>query len=109
MSNERQQFEQEIIERAWEDETFRQALIEDPKGTIAAEYGTRFPDDVDLEVVEETPTKAYFVIPVNPAATVELSESELELVAGGESCSMMWCSSSDNTNDRKETEQSLAP
>ena len=102
MNEERIQFEQELIERAWEDDAFRTALIADPKGTIASEYGTRFPEELDLVVVEESPSKAYFVIPVNPAAAVELSEDELELVAGGAQdisvCSLTWCSSSDNTN-----------
>jgi hypothetical protein len=54
------------------------------------------PEGIEIEVLEETPNKAYFVIPVNPMAAVELSEEELEVVAGGsqiENCSGMWCSS----------------
>ena len=98
MYQERNEFEQVLIERAWKDEEFHQALRTNPKQVIAEEYGTTFPDDLELEVFEETANKAYFVIPVNPAAALELNEDELELVAGGadlEACSWMWCSSAE--------------
>jgi hypothetical protein len=96
MQQERTEFERELIERAWKDEDFYRALIANPKQTITEEYGTPFPEDFELEVLEETGNKAYLVLPVNPMAIFELSEEELEVVAGGaelEGCSNAWCSS----------------
>jgi hypothetical protein len=41
-------------------------------------------EGVALTVVEETPTNRYLVLPPRPAVGGELSDSELESVAGGD-------------------------
>ena len=97
MNAERTTFEAEIIERAWKDESFKADLMRDPVGTLSSEYGTDLPDGIEIEVLEETSSKSYLVLPVNPT---ELSESELDMVAGGvegdvEVCSGFWCSKAD--------------
>ena len=76
---------QQIILKAWKDPAFREALRADPRGVLQRELGTALPDGVDIEVVEETPTKVYFVIPAMPPALDdrELSDEELGAVAGG--------------------------
>lgn len=96
MNTERAAFESEVIERAWKDESFKANLIQDPVGTLSNEYGTNLPDGIEIEVLEETSNKAYLVLPVNPN---ELSEGELDMVAGGlqdiSVCSFTWCSSAE--------------
>ncbi len=77
----RQEIEIKLIERAWKDEAFREALIRDPKGTLAREFSAEFPDQVEIEVVTETDRKKYLVIP--QPVSGELSGEELGQVAGG--------------------------
>ena len=78
----RETIEMEIAGKAWQDEEFMEALRTDPKAVIAKEYGVELPDNVELKVVEESPTELYIRIPTNPA-DLELSDDELESVAGG--------------------------
>ncbi len=76
----RQEFEQDVIHRASEDARFRQELLADPKAAIKTAYGVEIPPDVDLQVLEETRSRFYLVLPVQSA---ELTEEELAAVAGG--------------------------
>jgi hypothetical protein len=78
----RQDLEAKIVARAWADEGFRRRLKTDPRGTVAEETGISVPESVQIEVVEETPEKAYLVIPMNRVA---VSDEELELASGGNS------------------------
>jgi hypothetical protein len=82
----RTQMERRIVQRSVEDEAFRQRLVEDPKGAVEQELGTRLPEDVRVVTVEETQDAIYLVLPATPMAGaegVELSDRELETVAGG--------------------------
>ena len=63
----RQEFEADLVERAAKDDAFRQALIDDPKGTLQRELGTPLPDAASVTVLEETPTGVYLVLPPRPA------------------------------------------
>lgn len=81
----RAEFETEIIIKAMEDESFRQALIDDPKTVYAQEIGTPLPDSLSVEVVEEGATKVYLRLPPKSIETEiegELSDEALEAVAG---------------------------
>jgi Nitrile hydratase, alpha chain len=82
----REQMERRLIEKSVEDEAFRQRLIEDPKGAVEQELGTRLPEEVRVVTVEETQDTIYLVLPSTPMAGdegVELSDQQLEAVAGG--------------------------
>ncbi|MEH2084225.1 MAG: NHLP leader peptide family RiPP precursor [Nostoc sp.] len=84
--NARAELEQKLIEQAWESETFKQELINNPKAVINRELRQQLPEDVEIEVLQETSKKVYLVLPENPAQVgsgVELSEEDLEKVAGG--------------------------
>jgi hypothetical protein len=78
--------ERRIVQRSLENEAFRQRLIEDPKGAVEEELGTRLPEEVRVVTVEETADTIYLVLPSTPMAGrggVELSDRDLEAVAGG--------------------------
>jgi hypothetical protein len=81
----RRDSEARLIDRAWKDEAFRRALIEDPKGTLERELQVKVPEGVSLTVLEETPTQRYLVLPPAPRQDGgELSDAELEAVAGAD-------------------------
>jgi hypothetical protein len=78
----RRDLEDKIVARAWADEGFRQRLKSDPRATVAEETGISVPASVQIEVVEETPEKAYLVIPMDRVA---VSDEELDMASGGNS------------------------
>ena len=76
--------EQQLIERSSRDPHFREQLKQDPRGTVARDFGVEIPQHITVEVVEETPSKVYLVLPPAPAQSGgELTDQELEAVAGG--------------------------
>jgi Nitrile hydratase, alpha chain len=81
----RAEMEQRLIQRSLEDEDFRQRLLDDPKGAIEQELGSRLPESIEVRVVEESADTIYLVLPsVSPLGQgVELSDQELEAVSGG--------------------------
>jgi hypothetical protein len=82
----RAEMERRLIEKSVEDDAFRQRLIEDPKGAVEQELGTRLPEEVRVVTVEETADTIYLVLPGTSMAggeAGELSDQELQSVAGG--------------------------
>jgi Nitrile hydratase, alpha chain len=77
----RRDLEAKVVARAWADEAFRARLKADPRMAVAEETGITVPEEITIEVVEETPEKAYLVIPVNRIA---LSDEQLDAVSGGQ-------------------------
>jgi ornithine cyclodeaminase/alanine dehydrogenase-like protein (mu-crystallin family) len=77
--------ERTIVQRSIDDEEFRQRLLEDPKGAVGEELGTRLPDNVEVRVAEESADTIYLVLPSTSPIVEgeELSDRELEEVAGG--------------------------
>jgi hypothetical protein len=87
----RSEFEQRLIAKALSDEAFARELTEHPRAVLERELaekrpGIRLPEQVQVEVLQETPSTVYLVLPPRPAArpTGELADEELERVAGGE-------------------------
>jgi hypothetical protein len=76
-----------LISKAMADEAFKSELISNPKAVIAREIGQELPEGVEIEVLESTPKKLYLVLPLKveseEISTEELSDKELEAVAGG--------------------------
>ncbi|HEY9769498.1 MAG TPA: NHLP leader peptide family RiPP precursor [Coleofasciculaceae cyanobacterium] len=82
----RYEFETELITRAWQNEEFKQKLIDNPKAIYAEELQQKLPQNIEIKTIEETANSLYLVLPQNPAeikVSEELSEEALESVAGG--------------------------
>ena len=81
----RREIELQLIEKAWKDDTFRQALRTDPRGAVESELGAKLPARVQVKVVEETADTFYLVLPATPdrPPAGELTDQQLEAVAGG--------------------------
>ena len=81
----RKDIEQKLIEKALKDEAFRKQLIGNTEVAIEQETGMKIPESMNIKIVEEDPKTIYLVLPYVPATEtqVELSEIELQEVAGG--------------------------
>lgn len=64
----RSDIESYITRKAWEDPSFREQLISNPKAVLAGELGSQpLPEKLEVEVLEEGPDKLYLVLPMHPA------------------------------------------
>jgi Nitrile hydratase, alpha chain len=81
----RTEIERRMIQRSLQDEDFRQRLLDDPRGTLEQELGSGLPEGVEVRVLEESAQIIYLVLPRASAVGEggELSDQELEAVAGG--------------------------
>ncbi len=71
-----------VIARAWKDARFKEKLLKNPKEALK-EMGMDVPANFDVRVVEDKANSMTFVLPNPPAKAKELSEQELQKMAGG--------------------------
>jgi len=69
----------QVIAKCWSDESFKQKLQADPVATLKAE-GVTVPEGVAVKVLENTDKVFHLVIPAKPT---DLSDDDLDNVAGG--------------------------
>ena len=80
----RSDLERRVIERASRDPQFRKDFAANPRETVEREFGVTIPENIEITVVEETPSTVYVVLPPAPAQSGgELTDQSLEEVAGG--------------------------
>lgn len=85
-----QQLLQTVIGKAWEDESFKQELVDSPVDAIrkltGVDVGINLPDGTTLVVRDQTDkSKIYLNIPRKVEFdNIELTDEQLEAVAGGE-------------------------
>ena len=77
---------QQVINKAWEDDTYRAALINNPNDAIKSVTGLQVPEGINLVFTDQTDSSVSFInIPPKPNADdMELTDEQLEQVAGGE-------------------------
>ena len=85
----------QLVSKAWENTSFKEQLIQNPKATIA-EFMGKLEGDIKatLKVEDQTDFDTiYLNIPVKPNLNnieLELTEEQLEMVSGGDlSCSVV--------------------
>jgi len=82
-----QELLQTIITKSWEDESFKQELIANPIDAIEKVTGERvnLPEDKTIIVKDQTDDSVVYInIPSEPKMEdLELSEEQLEVIAGG--------------------------
>jgi hypothetical protein len=79
----RQQFQTKLAERSLKNPEFRAAFIADPKGALEKEFETKFAESVKIYAHEEDVNTLHLAIPAMPENLEELSDEDLEKVAGG--------------------------
>ncbi|WP_138494685.1 NHLP leader peptide family RiPP precursor [Paenibacillus pinistramenti] len=61
----------QLIQKAWQDPTFKNKLLSDPKGAIQEFLGFSLPDHISVRTVEEHPDEFYLVLPPSPSSIVQ--------------------------------------
>jgi hypothetical protein len=79
----RHDLEAKIVKHCWEDEGFRTEFIADPAAAFVKYLNLPAASLPRITVYPEEPGSWHIVLPVKPAGAGELSEAELEKVAGG--------------------------
>jgi hypothetical protein len=80
------ELQKKVIQKSTNDNKFREEFLTDPKKTVEKTFGFKLPDGMKVKAEEENSDTITFIIPKNSG---ELSEGELENVAGG--CGFHWC------------------
>jgi hypothetical protein len=70
-----------ITDKALKDESYREELLANPRNAIQQEFGKELPLGLEVRVVEESANVVYLVLPPKPV--IELSDTDLQAVAGG--------------------------
>jgi hypothetical protein len=78
----------QLVTRAWADEDFKRLLLAEPAAALA-EQGIAVPPGVELCVYEDSATLVHLTLP--PAPSDELSDEQLDAVAGGDTASTVSC------------------
>ena len=71
--------DREVLERS----RFRKEVVSDPKGMLEKHLGRKLPEQVKIFIHEEDANTLHMSIPPVPANVSELSDEDLEKVAGG--------------------------
>jgi len=70
---------QQIISKCWSDDSFKQQLLADPAAALKA-AGVSVPAGVSVKALENTDKLLHLLIPAKPT---DLSDADLDKVAGG--------------------------
>ena len=72
-----------LFAACWKDEALKARFMNDPKAVLA-ERGIDVPDNIDVNVVENSDNTVHITMPKAPGGSTELSDEELAGAAGGE-------------------------
>ena len=73
---------QQLVDRSATDESFRQALLADPKSTISQELGITIPESMTIKVHQSDMQTVHLALPPDP----NITEEQLEAISAGLCC-----------------------
>ena len=84
----RRELETTVVVKAIKDKEFRKKLLSNPRAAVVAAVKEVDPDfeippDMEVKVFEEPKRAFYLVLPQTPTENIEISDEDLEKVAGG--------------------------
>jgi len=79
----RRDLETALIQKCWKDADFKKQVVSDPKGMLEHHIGQKLPAQLKIVIHEEDVNTLHFSIPPAPSNVTELSDDDLEKVAGG--------------------------
>lgn len=79
----RHELEARLIKKLWSDDDFRKAFEANPRAMTAKAMGVTEDQVPKIVLHQEAAGEWHIVVPSQPAASAELSDADLEQVAGG--------------------------
>jgi len=79
----RRNLETALIEKCWKDAEFKKQVVSDPKSMLEQHTGQKLSPELRIFIHEEDANTLHFSIPPAPSNLAELSDQDLERVAGG--------------------------
>ena len=73
----------DLFAACWKDEALKARFMADPKAVLA-EHGIAVPDNMNVNVVENSDNTVHITMPMAPSGSSELSDEELAGAAGGD-------------------------
>ena len=73
---------QQIVQKSAVDDSFRQALLSDPKATISEELGVTIPESMTIKIHESDMQTVHLALPPDP----NITEEQLEAISAGLCC-----------------------
>ena len=64
-------FQSQVVEKAWQDPSFKAKLLANPKAAIQEALGVTLPDHIKIKTVEESTDEFYVVLPPSPENVVK--------------------------------------
>jgi hypothetical protein len=72
-----------LIAKAWKEPAFREELVKDPRGTFEKYTTGKLPEQLKIYIHEEDANTLHLTVPAVPSNVSELSDEDLQKVAGG--------------------------
>jgi hypothetical protein len=72
-----------VFEKAWSDPKFKESLLKDPTGAIKSATNANLPKNLKIVIHADSKSEMNLVLPYVPPTSGELSDADLEMVAGG--------------------------
>jgi len=86
---------------------YKRALLKDPKKVVSLQLGQELPESLQVKVVQDTADTIHIVLPYVPEEGAELSDADLEMVAGGKPSGSYTCNDIKGIGTHVEIETSI--